>query len=201
LGAWSGRKCGRRWPSACTPAACGSGRRWAQMRRGRGTKASWLRLSGYPRVGGHGRGRRGEGLGGGRLEGASRRCTGRGARSAAPRGKNPPFKWARRPLAACSRMLRRACRPTPRQACVTGGRRPTDRRAKERRGRRRLQRRHAGGDGFRGPRRAQHLGKERASSGTGVGEPGRRGRGGAASPARKQFTVPLFRHKNLPNLE
>jgi hypothetical protein len=53
----------------CTPAACGGGRRWAQMRRGRGTNASWRRLSGYSRVGGHGRGRRG--LGGGRLGGSS----------------------------------------------------------------------------------------------------------------------------------
>jgi hypothetical protein len=43
----------------CTPAACGGGRRWARMRRGRGTNASWRRLSSYSRGVGHGRGRRG----------------------------------------------------------------------------------------------------------------------------------------------
>jgi hypothetical protein len=67
------------------------------------------------------------------------------------------------------------------------------------------------GNGFRGPRRTQHLGKELPTLGTGAGESRRRGRGGAArararrrgaaSHARKQFTVPLFRHQNLQKLE
>jgi hypothetical protein len=111
---------------------------------------------------------------------------GRWARTAPPRGKNSPYKWARRPPAACSRMSRRACRPTPRQARVTGEERPTDRWAREGRGCRRLRRRHAGGNGFRGPRRAQHLGKELPTLGTGAGEPGRRGRGGAARRRRPE---------------
>jgi hypothetical protein len=127
----------------------GGGRRWpprAGMRRGRGIIASRQHLSSYSRGWWSRPGSQG-GLGGGRLGGARRRCTGRrwGA-VCSTSGGQLPYKWARRPPASRSRMSRRVCRPKPRPARVTGEEQGTDRGVRGGRGRRRLRRLHAGGD-------------------------------------------------------